>query len=73
MNIGEPCSYEEAIVASDAETWQQVMISEMDSIQKNNTWKLVELPASRKPLPCKWVYRHKYVSSSAQIAAKGFK
>ena len=40
---------------------------------------LVELPAGRKSLPCKWVFRYKYVSDSekpkykARLIAKGFK
>ena len=40
---------------------------------------MVELPAGRKPLPCKWVFRYKYVSDSekpkykARLVAKGFK
>ena len=42
-------------------------------------WELVELPARRKPLPCKWVHRYKCVSGSerpkykAWLVAKGFK
>ena len=78
MDAGKPC-YEEAIVALDADTWQQAMISEMDSIKKNDTWKMIELLASMKPLPCKWVYRYKCVPGfdqpnyKARLVAKGFK
>ena len=55
------------------------MKSEMDSIHQNQTWELVELPAGRKPLPCKWVFRYKYVTDSnkakykARLVEKGFK
>ena len=52
------------MAATDAETWLQAMKSEMDSIHKNQTWELVELPAKRNPLPCKWVFQYKYVSDS---------
>ena len=51
----------------------------MDSIHQNQTWELVELPAGRKSLPCKWVFRYKYVSDSntpkykARLVVKGFK
>ena len=40
---------------------------------------MVELPVERKSLPCKWVFRYKYVSNSkktkykAQLVAKRFK
>ena len=55
------------------------MISEMDSIKQNHTWELIELLAGRKLLPCKWVYRYKYVSGlgqpkyKSQLFAKGVK
>ena len=78
-DAGEPSTYDEAMAAPDAETWLQAMKSEMDSIHQNQTWELVELLARRKPLPCKWVFRYKYVSDSekpkykARLVAKGFK
>ena len=40
---------------------------------------MVELPARRKPLPCKWVFRYKYVYDlekpkyNVRLVAKGFK
>ena len=34
-NVGEPSSYEQAIVALDAEPWLQAMKFEMDSIHQN--------------------------------------
>ena len=51
----------------------------MHSIRANNTWDLVELPKSRRALPCKWVYRLKEPSDStnpkykARLVAKGFR
>ena len=51
----------------------------MDSIKVNKTWELVELPTERKPSPCKWVFRYKYVYDlekpkyKAQLVIKGFK
>ena len=52
-DAGKPRSYDEAIAAPDADTWLQAMRSELNSIHQNQTWELVELPAGRKPLPCK--------------------
>ena len=55
------------------------MVGQMYLIHKNHTWELVELPVGRKPLPCKWVFRYKYVSNSekpkyqARFVTKGFK
>ena len=75
----ESSSYHEAIATLNAETWLQAMRFEMDSIKVNDTWELVRLPTRRKSLPCKWVFKYKYVSGSnrpkfkALLIAKGFK
>ncbi|KAL0393369.1 UNVERIFIED_CONTAM: Retrovirus-related Pol polyprotein from transposon TNT 1-94 [Sesamum radiatum] len=35
------------------------MVEEMESLQKNHTWELVQLPEEKKISGCKWVYRKK--------------
>ena len=35
------------------------MKEEMDSMEKNKTWELVELPKDRKFVGCKWVFKLK--------------
>jgi len=32
------------------------MLKEMNSLQKNDTWELLELPKGKKAICCKWVY-----------------
>ena len=32
----------------------------MDALQKKKTWELVDLPSSKKPLGCKWVFAVKF-------------
>ena len=49
-DVGEPCTYDEACSAPDADTWHIAMKSEMDSIYANDTWELVPLPANKKVL-----------------------
>ena len=58
-NEGEPDSYQEALKVSDSDKWKLAMKEEMDSLAKNKTWDLVELPESRKVVGCKWVYKLK--------------
>jgi Reverse transcriptase (RNA-dependent DNA polymerase) len=36
------------------------MRSEMDALEKNHTWKLVDLSDGKKTVGCKWVYSIKY-------------
>ena len=44
MNFVEPSSYREANQCSE---WKTVMKQEYESILKNNTWELVELPEGK--------------------------
>jgi hypothetical protein len=54
------------------------MIEEINSIEDNNTWDLVNLPAGHKPIGLKWVYKLKknasevVVKHKARLVAKGY-
>nr|KYP62894.1 hypothetical protein KK1_017454 [Cajanus cajan] len=54
------------------------MDSEMDAIERNETWKLTELPASAKKIGVKWVYKTKLKENGevdkhkARLVAKGY-
>nr|GEY63172.1 hypothetical protein [Tanacetum cinerariifolium] len=51
---------------------------ELDAIEKNQTWSLVDLPIGRKPIGLKWVYKLKQDPSGnilkhkARLVAKGY-
>jgi hypothetical protein len=54
------------------------MEEEYESIMKNNTWELTELPKHKKPIGCKWIYKPKFKSDGsidkykARLVAKGY-
>ena len=55
------------------------MEEEMQSLKKNKTWKLAQLPKSKKAIGCKWVFAKKEgfpnkedVRYKARLVAKGF-
>ncbi|KAL4580126.1 hypothetical protein LXL04_016306 [Taraxacum kok-saghyz] len=52
QDVEEPSSYKEAKMK---QSWIDAMMTELLSIEKNNTWNLVELPKGRKPIGVKWV------------------
>jgi hypothetical protein len=58
-NDEEPTCYQEAMEVSDSEKWKEAMKEEMDSLERNGTWDLVELLKNRKIVGCKWVYKLK--------------
>ncbi|KAI5350064.1 hypothetical protein L3X38_002955 [Prunus dulcis] len=40
--------------------WAEAMNIEMEALQKNNTWDIVDLPKGTKPVGCKWMFTVKY-------------
>ncbi|RVW29940.1 Retrovirus-related Pol polyprotein from transposon RE1 [Vitis vinifera] len=50
----------------------------MKSLQKNETWELVECPPGKKPFGCRWIYTVKYKADGslerfkARLVAKGY-
>ena len=65
-----PTSYAEATISDEAENWKTAMIEEMQSLEENNTWVLVEKPQGRKILNNRWVYRRKPSSDDAEDGYK---
>eukprot|EP00253_Pinus_taeda_P009525 PITA_09525 len=74
-SIFEPQTYSEAKGTSE---WEQAMEAEFQSLQKNHTWTLSDLPTRKRPISCKWVYKVKYKADGtldkykARLVARGF-
>ncbi|KAG8484776.1 hypothetical protein CXB51_021144 [Gossypium anomalum] len=70
----EPSSYEEAVRDMN---WKKAMEAEMDMIQKNQTWDLVERP-EKKVIGVRWVFRAKFNADGslnkhkARLVVKGY-
>lgn len=62
----------------DFKEWLDALPFEMDSLNKLNTWKLVEPPQDCKAVKTKWVFdlkrdgKENIVRHNTQLAAKGF-
>jgi hypothetical protein len=74
-HTGEPCSLAEA--EGDA-AWHVAMQQEMDSIEHNHTWELVDLTAGHRLITMKSVFKLKkneageVVKHKARLVARGF-
>uniref|UniRef100_A0A2N9I2A4 Reverse transcriptase Ty1/copia-type domain-containing protein n=1 Tax=Fagus sylvatica TaxID=28930 RepID=A0A2N9I2A4_FAGSY len=75
----DPSTFQEAIDSSEKDKWMEAMVEEMESLSKNKTWELTELPKGKKPIGCKWVFKRKEAVSEkegerfkAQLVAKGY-
>ena len=74
---GEPESFQEVQSHKDKQSWLKAMHEEMNSLNKNKTYDLMELPKSKKILKNKWVFKlkkdgDKLVRYKARLVVKGF-
>lgn len=47
------------------------MVAQIDALKSNNAWVLIELPAGKQPIGCKWVYKCKLKSDGTLERYKG--
>eukprot|EP00253_Pinus_taeda_P031978 PITA_31978 len=75
-HIGDPIHFEDAI---KDKKWIEAMDEEMNSIERNKTWDLVELPKGKEVIGVKWVYKTmcnakgKIERYKARLVVKGYK
>ncbi|RVW83945.1 Retrovirus-related Pol polyprotein from transposon TNT 1-94 [Vitis vinifera] len=75
QEVAIPNSVQEALADP---RWKAAMNEEMKSLQKNETWELVECPPGKKPVGCRWIYTVKYKADGsierfkARLVAKGY-
>ena len=74
----EPTTYDQALVGTDSEKWLVAMKSEMESMEENQVWDLVDLPDGCRTVDCKWLFKVKtdmdgnpYIYK-ARLVARGF-
>ena len=63
----------------DKESWMQGMMEEMESLRRNQTWQLVDLPRDAHAIGSKWVFPaiHPHIliphqRYKARLVAKGY-
>ncbi|KAL0461990.1 UNVERIFIED_CONTAM: Retrovirus-related Pol polyprotein from transposon TNT 1-94 [Sesamum latifolium] len=58
--------------------WENAMREELNALEKNNNWDIVDLPKGKKAIGCKWVFKVKLKSDGtvdrykARLVAKGY-
>ena len=63
----------------DADLWKETINDEVDSLEFNGTWHLVDLPSGCKKIGCKWIFKKKLKSYGsvekykARLVAKGYR
>ena len=78
--IEEPETLKDALDSEYATQWKAAADAEYQSLLaiENESWELIELPAGRKPISCKWVFKVKHDDTGkverfkGRLGAKGF-
>ena len=55
----DPEMFSQAVSSKDSNLWYEAMKAEMDSMESNLVWDLLELPIGVKSIGCKWVFKIK--------------
>ena len=77
-NDDDPASFKEAMISSDKDKWQEAMNQEMESMDSNSVWTLVDPPEGVRIIGCKWIYKKKRGADGevetykARLVAKGY-
>ncbi|CAH9086611.1 unnamed protein product [Cuscuta europaea] len=58
MNLTQ-CQYMKEEALSKPE-WKKAVWEEMDALEKNQTWKIVELPRNKPIVGCRWIFTPKF-------------
>jgi hypothetical protein len=74
----DPRTFREAVNSEDSKLWKKAMVEEMDALDKNEAWDIVELPAIRKYVGSKWLFTKKFNAEGkvekykARLVGKGY-
>lgn len=73
-----PSNFQELEHREDKDLWMNAMMREIDSINKNKTWELVDKPENKEILDTRWVYAYKSIEKEqrdkykARLVVRGF-
>jgi hypothetical protein len=66
----EPRTYHDVLEHPHSKEWLKSMQEEIDQLNNLKTFEVVDLPAGRKPIDCKWVYIIKTDATGAIVCQK---
>jgi hypothetical protein len=74
----DPITVKEVVNLEDSKLWKKAMVEEMDVLDKNEAWDIIEFPVGRKSIGSKWLFKKKFSAQGkvekykAQLVAKGY-
>ena len=76
--VSEPNTVNEALKGTDSQKWIEAMKTEMQSLNDNHVWELVDAPEKARIVNCKWIFKCKLKENGqverykARLVAQGF-
>ena len=71
--VDTPYTFEKAMSSNDIQSWVKAMDKEIESLNENKTWELVERIPNKKVLDVNWVYSKKSDDTyKARLIERGF-
>jgi len=55
----EPITLADALVCEDAASWRTAWKGELESLKKNGTWVVEQVPENRNIVGCRWLFKRK--------------
>jgi hypothetical protein len=74
----DPRTVREVVNSKASKLWKKAMVEEMDALDNNEAWDIVEFPAGRKFASRKWLFKKKFNAKGkvekykARLVAKGY-
>jgi hypothetical protein len=74
----DPRNARDAVDLEDGKLWKKAMVEEMTTLDKNESWDLLNFLNGRNPIGRKWVFKNKLnvegkmEKHKAQLVAKGY-
>lgn len=74
----DPNTVQEALKRKDHTKWELAMIKEIEAMNRNHVWDIVESPKNQSIVGCKWVFKQKtdehgnVIRYKARLVAQGY-
>lgn len=78
VEVTEPRDLKEALTSPQATEWKRAINEEIESLESQGTWEIVDLPQDKRCIGCKWIFKLKTDSEGkitrfkARLVAQGF-
>ncbi|KAG5874028.1 hypothetical protein JTB14_032004 [Gonioctena quinquepunctata] len=67
LDMDEPIPYEDAISGTEKEQWKKAIVEELESMEKNKVWDIVDVEIGQRVVGCRWAFEKK-ISETGEVS-----